>query len=453
MGIDELAVGKGGARRALAWVIPVLLVCALVAITAEGQDREHATASLRTSSGGATPSWPGPPELDTLDTGVTATSPPPTPATPTTAPRRLTGDRASRPVASTIRPPAVHPPVPPPVPEPTVTTIPDPPGTPPATVVERCAALPVGRPFAVPDRPDLYVVDARTSTAVSLAPGFSIGGASWSPAGDRVAFSGRQSGGTHGSEPTTLWVARVDGSAIARIAADAAYPSQPAWSPDGKYIAYYSTPWDGEGRLGLYLLDVARGESRLVARVDGGGFPMEWSPDGRHLALPAPNEDAVTIVDVGDGSVRDLAVTTEAYEVAWSPLGDRLLVSDLEGPVRVVRVVDGSAETVVPDGRYGRWSPKDERITVWRSFDAHVVDVRTGKDDLIATGADPIGWSSGSELVSLAIGTKRVDVVDVASRCRRSIVTSTALDVGPAAWSPTADAVLVVAESTGARRY
>ena len=180
---------------------------------------------------------------------------------------------------------------------------------------------------------------------------------------------------------------------------------------------------------------------------------MEWSPDGRSIALPAPNDDAVTIVDAADGSVTNLAITTSAYEVSWAPDGRRLLVSDMEGPVRVVDVANGRAETVVSDGRYARWSPTDDRISVWRNFNAHVFDLRTGKDQLIASGADPIGWSRRGELVSLGVGTRRVDVLEVGSACSRSIAVSSSIDIGAAAWSPTTDAVLLVAERSGARRY
>tara|TARA_R110002124_G_scaffold282114_1_gene457017 strand:- start:77 stop:367 length:291 start_codon:yes stop_codon:yes gene_type:complete len=56
----------------------------------------------------------------------------------------------------------------------------------------------------------------------------------------------------------------------------------PAWSPDGKYIAYnhYNPePGEGESIYSLRILDVETLESNLI--LDGFALNPDWSPDGQ----------------------------------------------------------------------------------------------------------------------------------------------------------------------------
>jgi len=55
----------------------------------------------------------------------------------------------------------------------------------------------------------------------------------------------------------------------------------PAWSPDGKTIAYVSNR-DG-GAHQIYLYDVAAGTSRKVSDLAGGAGSLKWLPDGSGL--------------------------------------------------------------------------------------------------------------------------------------------------------------------------
>ena len=64
------------------------------------------------------------------------------------------------------------------------------------------------------------------------------------------------------------------------------WESRPAFSPDGRQVAYlqsgedkwiYYAPWQ------LAVVDVATGESRLPAPIDRSFYKPQWSPDGRSL--------------------------------------------------------------------------------------------------------------------------------------------------------------------------
>src|SRR5258708_312377 len=67
-----------------------------------------------------------------------------------------------------------------------------------------------------------------------------------------------------------------------KLISDAAHQDNgPAWSPDGKSIAYVSNR-DG-GAHQIYVYDVAAGASRKVSDLAGGAGSVKWLPDGSGL--------------------------------------------------------------------------------------------------------------------------------------------------------------------------
>jgi len=57
----------------------------------------------------------------------------------------------------------------------------------------------------------------------------------------------------------------------------------PAWSPDGKYIAYWS---DANGEYQLTLLDLEKNASKPLTNYSSGfKYQLFWSPDSKKLAF------------------------------------------------------------------------------------------------------------------------------------------------------------------------
>jgi dipeptidyl aminopeptidase/acylaminoacyl peptidase len=82
---------------------------------------------------------------------------------------------------------------------------------------------------------------------------------------------------------THLWLVPVAGGEPRQLTHGEASASSPAWSPDGRTIAFVTARGD-EGRQ-IWLMPAAGGEARQLTRVEGGASGPVWSPDGSLLAF------------------------------------------------------------------------------------------------------------------------------------------------------------------------
>jgi len=106
----------------------------------------------------------------------------------------------------------------------------------------------------------------------------------WSPDGRRVAFeSNADVAGANPEGDMEIWVMAADGSAPVQLTRNAAHDEGPAWSPDGRLLAYTSGASNATGDIHV-MTAAGRHLRRLTsyARADE-------SPDWQ--AIPAPRTD------------------------------------------------------------------------------------------------------------------------------------------------------------------
>lgn len=150
------------------------------------------------------------------------------------------------------------------------------------------------------------------------------------------------------------------GGRFARAIHDYDEASSPAWSPDGKQIAYVRH--DRE----LWLVNA---DGTDPHRIADRGLNPDWSPDGTRLAYGGPGNTVV--VANADGS--DPRVVTSGGDPAWAPDGRQLVITD-QGAIWTVALDGSDRRLVIPNGTAPDWSPDGTQLVFARGqFHSDVV--------------------------------------------------------------------------------
>lgn len=178
-------------------------------------------------------------------------------------------------------------------------------------------------------------------------------------AASRIAFV------TQGRGSKEIYVVDSDGENLQRLTGDGAIALSPAWSPDGRRIAYTSFR---TGQPFLYERDMGSGADRLLSDRDGINITPSYSPDGRTLAFATTVAGNTQIATIGPEGLRQ-HTRGRGYEnlsPTWSPDGRRFaFVSDRLGEPQIYVMAPGGEPRLVSDYTYGSrgystspdWSP------------------------------------------------------------------------------------------------
>jgi Tol biopolymer transport system component/DNA-binding winged helix-turn-helix (wHTH) protein len=142
------------------------------------------------------------------------------------------------------------------------------------------------------------VPNPRVSLLASL-PGIESYPA-FSPDGKFIAFT--SDGGENRNED--IFVRLIGEGRTIRLTNDLVSETHVVWSPDGLQIAFLRTPKEAYGRFHILVMSALGGSEREIGRAWGG---LDWSPDGRYLAVSDFDQDQrpsrITLISP-DGSQR-----------------------------------------------------------------------------------------------------------------------------------------------------
>jgi Tol biopolymer transport system component len=249
------------------------------------------------------------------------------------------------------------------------------------------------------------------------------------PDGTRLAFVGRDA-----DRKTQIFVANIDGTGIRQLTHGPHRATSPAWSPDGRQVAF-ETVRDGDVR-DLFVVDVRTGDVRQVTRE---GFTHahprccalepHFTPDGSSILFSGGKDTLpLTRVVPSEGGASELifSPTGGLHDVGGASISpDGKLVTFLGsgfpdrdkpdvhcGPCRMVATVEGDELgdiRIVPGWvgtPAGTWSPDSTRIVSsdaehWPPNRIVVVDVITGEATAVADGRTAIWLDDNTLLVEV----------------------------------------------------
>jgi serine/threonine protein kinase/Tol biopolymer transport system component len=193
----------------------------------------------------------------------------------------------------------------------------------------------------------------------------------WSPDGKRIAFGSNEGGARK------VWIVDADGANrrqfIKTEFSDSENSGGITWSPDGHIL--YQRP----GNRNFHILDPETGAERPLIQNESASYPFspKYSPDGKRIAvfwnrlpqrglwLISPVDNSATLVESGD-----------LYPAGWSPdggsiyayIGNKMMsIPAAGGTPRTVFTapddIDGAS--VSPDGKKFAYSAAETKSDVW----------------------------------------------------------------------------------------
>ncbi len=215
----------------------------------------------------------------------------------------------------------------------------------------------------------------------------SVGSPAISPDGSSILFTRTWVDAMKDEHRSNLWIVDADGARIRELTQGKWKDSAPAWSPDGKRVAFLS---DRDGTEQLHVMWVDTREIAQLTHLEHPPADLRWSPDGRKLAFTmfVPEKKPALEVKLPDGpaGAQRAKPAVVVDRLAWGADGKGPLVPGNTHLFTIDAALGGTPRPIT-SGRYnhGRpdWSP-DGRTIYTSAIRKPDADYQRGNSEIYA---------------------------------------------------------------------
>jgi TolB protein len=262
----------------------------------------------------------------------------------------------------------------------------------------------------------------------------------WSPDGRRIAFDKALYEAREREDvlkTIDVWTVGFDGRGRRNVTHDGS-AALPAWSPKGDALAFVR----GDG---VFIIRPDGSERRHVARRSDPTEPA-WSPDGRRVAFTTPGEVWIASPS-GTGQRRLAEGASSDTRAVWSPDGRSLAYAGSDGKrfgVFAVKLTGGRPRLLSRLDEQAIWSPDGRRLALVRLGSPRQAGIFLAGPDgrakrRLTRGLDTEpAWSPDGRRIAFRRGLLVGDIylVNIDGSHMRNVTRTPKLDERQPAWQP-----------------
>ncbi|MCA0456946.1 MAG: hypothetical protein LCI00_23445 [Chloroflexi bacterium] len=256
----------------------------------------------------------------------------------------------------------------------------------------------------------LYRMDMQRQIMVALSPTDHVDiNAVWSPDGTQIAFESRLTSNILAD----VYVMDAEGKQRRPIGSTQYHELYPVWGSDGRTLAYMHT--SDQRTFSLLLADMETGETRQLLKGNDTFISPAWSPDGKQIAFVAKtstdSHENIATLNVDSLDIQQVLRTTSSHlRPVWTSDGGALtfVTTDYHYPqadIYSVSISEGTVQPMVIDAAFPVWSP-DGRYLLYTTNRTHILavyDAASGETTILRRDGDGtfdyVDWSADGQTV------------------------------------------------------